>query len=114
MRATRAGYKGLRPTHRSLRQDDEFRVAASLTAEPMIGHDQRRARRQQLADALDGFRREIDAIERLRRGRGRLAAIVSGDRLEVSGLPATADVNRTGLVLGRHADRIPAHAAAAI
>jgi len=33
------GHNNLRPG--LLRQDDEFRVAAGLTAEPMIRHDQR-------------------------------------------------------------------------
>src|SRR5439155_12764872 len=82
-------------------------------AEPVIGHDQRRAWRQQLADALDGFRRKVDASKRLRSGRRR-PPIVGGGWLDIPALLAAADVDWTGHMLSRHADRVPAHAGAAI
>ena len=47
----------------SMRFHNEIRVVSGLSAETVIGHDERRARRQQFGDALDRIRRHLDAAE---------------------------------------------------
>jgi hypothetical protein len=47
----------------SMRFHNEIRVVSGLSAETVIGHDERRARRQQFGDALDRIRRHVDAAE---------------------------------------------------
>src|SRR5215831_4479534 len=54
------------------RKHDEFRVAAGFPTEALVRDHQRRARNQEFADAVDRLLRNLDAVERLRRGRRRL------------------------------------------
>src|SRR5262245_35761474 len=69
-------------------EEDEFRVAPGLGAAAVIRDAGRRAGNQQFADAIDRFLRDLDAVERLRRGRRRLEVNGrTGRRLPV-GLPS--------------------------
>ena len=65
---------------RLARQHDEIGVLAGFVGQPVVGHDQRRAGRDQLGDPLDQLRRHDDAVERRARARHR--------RLDLDGLDA--------------------------
>jgi hypothetical protein len=55
---------GRHPHRRSSRHhDDEIRVVSCLSADAVVGYDERRARRQLFGDSLDHIRRYFDAIE---------------------------------------------------
>src|SRR5262245_65758550 len=86
----------------SLRQNDEFRVAAGLTAEAVIGHDQRRAGSEQLADALDRLGRQVDALERFVGARRRLGVGERRRLLDLLATPLAANLDWAGRMFGRH------------